>query len=78
MEMQDVKSSNVAQIGHEGSKMRVKFRNGSVYEYDGVDRDSYRAVRDGESVGRAYNKTIRGGGFESRKVEFDEDGNEKS
>lgn len=69
-----VESSNIAAVhwsqgkGEEGT-LRVEFKNGAHYEYDGVPRDQYHAIADADSAGKAYNafRKTRGSGT-SRKV----------
>lgn len=40
--------------------VRVKFHGGRVYDYEGVDRDLYRRLRDSRSVGVTYNREVKG------------------
>jgi len=62
IEMQAVESSNVAEIGyHEGSKtIRVRFKNGGLYDYTGAERQDFEDLRDAPSVGRQLNVAIKG------------------
>lgn len=70
MEMQPVKSSNIAAIGHEGDELRVEFKNGNTYRFPEVSREEFDALVSAESVGKAFNKAgFRGNG---KKVVEDE------
>lgn len=59
--MHPVKSSNVAALGyHEPSKtLRVEFKGGKAYDYAGVERKAFEALRDAHSVGGHFAAHIR-------------------
>lgn len=48
-----VKSSSISEIGHADGALFVRFAAGSLYRYPGVSLDTYNAVRNAKSVGRA-------------------------
>lgn len=57
-----VNSSTIEAIGYDGSAMtlRVKFKNGALYEYSEVPQYVYDAVIESESVGKALNSEVKG------------------
>jgi len=70
MEMKPVDSSNITEIGHDPStkKLRVRFKNGGLYEYDDVPAEAHGAFVNAESVGSHFARHIRGG-YLAHKVE---------
>lgn len=54
----DLQSSNVWGIAYEPktAKMRVKFQGGSIYEYDGVPANIYKAFASGAAVAKTKGK----------------------
>ncbi|HZX80104.1 MAG TPA: KTSC domain-containing protein [Lysobacter sp.] len=61
-----VESSQIAAIGHnpDNSTLAVLFKNrdgspASLYQYDSVSVEDYAALRDSESVGAHFAKTIK-------------------
>lgn len=55
-------SSNLAQADYDPfmGTMTVGFRNGTVYEYYGVEQDIYEQLCEAESAGRFFLKNIKG------------------
>jgi hypothetical protein len=55
-----VGSSNVAATGHDPrtNTLRVRFQNGSTYQYDGVTAGEHSALRGADSVGSHLHKHI--------------------
>lgn len=47
-----VKSQSIAEIGHDGDNLYVRFKHGSLYKYAGVGQAAYNELRKAESVGR--------------------------
>ena len=47
----EVKSSNIKSIGHEGNKFHVEFNSGKVFECEGVTPEQYGEMMGGK-VGR--------------------------
>ena len=70
MEMVPVQSSNVASIGYSPvlSLMRVRFKNGSTYDWPGTSPEIHKLVMASESKGRAIAALGRG-----RRVEGPEE-----
>lgn len=60
--MVSVTSSNLEAVGYDAASetMYVRFRGGATWAYPGVDQATYDSVRSAESVGRAYNASIKG------------------
>ena len=56
---QPVKSSNIAEMKHEGEEMQVRFHGGAIYSYQGVPTSVYQAVLGAASVGRTFNELIK-------------------
>lgn len=54
IEMKSVNSSHIAEIGHDGEAMIIKYRSGATYHYDGVTEEKYKALLKRESVGKAW------------------------
>ncbi len=57
----DVDSSNVSSVGyHPDTKtLAVKFHNGGLYGYQGVDNEHYVEMVHSESVGKYLNRVIK-------------------
>lgn len=63
--MHPVVSSNVAGLGHHhGDVLRVQYKNGGVYDFEGVTEERFNEVMQLESIGRAINQL----GIKGRKV----------
>lgn len=60
--MDSVESSFVDSVGYDelGKRLVVRFKSGSIYEYQGVPKDIYFGFMEDESKGRFYSKHIRG------------------
>ena len=71
MERVSVESSNLSAIGYddESQVLEVEFRRGAVYRYFEVERVAYENLLKAESVGKAFNAIIKGGGYSYRRVE---------
>jgi len=61
-------SSNIGSVHHhDDGTLQVAFTNGSVYEFDGVDADTFKALKEATSVGEAFHRHVKGR-FKYRKV----------
>jgi len=60
MEMKTVKSSSVLEVGYDqyARTLRVRFKNGSVYDYQNVEAAVADELRAAESVGKALRERI--------------------
>lgn len=60
MEMKPVQSSQIAAIGHDGgSKLRVQFRAGGLYEYANVTPEEFAKLESATSIGSHFGKHIK-------------------
>lgn len=61
--MKEVKSSNIAKIGHDGKTLTIEFKGSGTYDYADVPaelHDKMMAAHDvGESVGKFFHAHIR-------------------
>lgn len=71
--MHKVESSNISEIGHEGTTLTVKFSNGGTYEYDGVPAEMLGKILTAESPGKFFHQHIKGQ-FPHTKKGKDDDG----
>ena len=62
MQMKPVKSSQIAEIGHDPAMkmLQIKFTNGEVYRYHGVEEHQHHALVNSPSIGSHFHKQIRG------------------
>lgn len=69
MKMQAVDSSNIDAVGYdaETETLHVKFRSGDIWEYDRVPEREYDRFMAAPSLGKYFNKDIRGA-FDGRKL----------
>lgn len=58
--MRKVKSSAISEVGYNPFWVTVRFTSGKKYRYYGVTYKDYKRLRDSDSVGRTYNKEIKG------------------
>ena len=61
MERQPVKSSNIKSVGHDpnSNTLEVEFKDGSVYQYAGVDTDKHQALINAKSIGSHFHQYIK-------------------
>ncbi len=58
MQMIPVESSNLAAVGYEGTLLRVKFRDGSVFDYEDVSPETHAELMTGQSAGTTIGKRL--------------------
>ena len=60
--LQEVKSTNIEMIGFDNSSstLRVKFKNGTFFDYEDVPFEIFTELKEHTSLGRAFNKLIKG------------------
>jgi hypothetical protein len=65
MHMIPVVSSNVTAVGYDDDRkvLRLRFHNGTVYEYSGVPATVYRALLDAPSKGSFINDRFKNGPY---------------
>lgn len=54
------KSSNIEKISYDGEHMKVYFRSGGVYQYEGVDGELFGRFADADSFGKFFLQEIKG------------------
>lgn len=59
MEMKQVNSTSIAQIGYKRRTMNVLFKNGKSYEFKKVPRLVFDTFRKSNSLGAFFNSKIR-------------------
>ena len=61
MQMQPIKSSNIESAGHDpvNNILRVRFGNGTEYDYKNVDVRTFAEFMSAESQGKFYHKNIK-------------------
>ena len=55
-----VNSSVIRAVGYDGSTLAIEFHTGRVYDHPGVPYSVYAGLMEASSVGRYYNRYIRG------------------
>jgi hypothetical protein len=65
-----VQSSNIAAVGYneEERTLRIQFKSGATYEYEGVELETYDALMGADSVGSAFHRLIKSGSYSYRRV----------
>lgn len=65
-----IHSTLAAAVGYDADRhlLQVEFQNGSTYQYENVDADTWDALLETESTGRFFNREIRGN-FRSRRID---------
>jgi KTSC domain len=60
--MQPVRSSMAKAIGYDRGNeiLQVEFNNGSIYQYDHVDEQTWHELQDTDSLGSFFNRQIKG------------------
>lgn len=68
--MLPVHSTMANSIGYDPDRqlLQIEFKNGSVYEYEGVDEETWEDLLSTNSPGRFYNSEIKGN-YRSRRLE---------
>jgi len=61
VELRNVNSSNIAQVGHDSNQntLIIRFKNGAYYKYDNVPEQVYNNFITAQSVGRYFQSYIR-------------------
>ncbi|MUG93853.1 KTSC domain-containing protein [Scytonema sp. UIC 10036] len=62
IEMLPVSSSMADAVGYDPEEqvLQVEFHNGAVYQYYGVEADTWEELHEADSIGRFFNENIRG------------------
>ena len=69
MDRQSVSSSNLRSVGYDADTqtLEVEFRNGSIYQYDGVPENVHSGLMRAASKGSYFNQHIRNE-YHSRRI----------
>ena len=61
MDLRTVNSSNLSRVGHDANEniLIVEFKNGIMYQYNGVTEDVYSNLMNAPSVGKFFNMHIK-------------------
>lgn len=59
MEHVAIESSHLASLGHEGTTLEVRFRNGQVWRYENVSEHEVEKLLANKSRGSAFAQVIR-------------------
>ncbi|KQV15387.1 MULTISPECIES: KTSC domain-containing protein [unclassified Kitasatospora] len=59
MNRQQVESSCLRSVGHQGTTLELEFHSGSVYRYPGVPPEVHRSLLAAPSLGRYFHEHIR-------------------
>ncbi|MBD1821078.1 KTSC domain-containing protein [Cyanobacteria bacterium FACHB-DQ100] len=67
--MLPVQSSMANAVGYDPDQhlLQVQFKNGAVYQYEGVDVETWHELQDTDSPGRFFNREIKGS-YRSRRL----------
>jgi hypothetical protein len=68
MSWNKVKSSNIEAMAYVEGVVKVRFKNGTEYHYQGVPEEVFLSVVNAESVGKAFNQEIKSHEFMFTKV----------
>ena len=60
--MQPVNSSMAKAVGYDRTNqtLQVEFNSGSIYQYAGVEQETWESLQTADSTGRFYNREIKG------------------
>lgn len=69
MKMLPVSSTNILEIGHDPitDVLAVKFKDGGIYHYEGVDSKAAHSLTSAKSVGSHFHAHIKGKHQHTRK-----------
>lgn len=67
--MSPVKSGQIAELGHEGTTLAVKFKSGATYHYHNVSADTYGQMLKAASIGSFFGEHIKKKGILFTKLE---------
>ena len=71
MEWTEVESSTVSRIAYEDDALFVEFRSGVSYRYDDVPPEVYDELFEADSIGRAFHRLVKLGGYEYERLAAD-------
>lgn len=70
MERVSVVSSNLAEVGFDADTgtLEVAFKNGSVYQYDGVPAEIHAGLMGALSHGQYFDRFVKKAGYGCRRI----------
>jgi hypothetical protein len=80
MDLIPVNSNALEAIGHDPTtnQLRVRFKSGHEYLYDGVPASVHEELLAAKSIGRTFQQKVVGGGYTHTKVTANGEGNGSS
>ena len=65
-----VQSTMANSLGYdpEHHRLQIEFKNGAVYQFDGVDEETWEDMKESDSPGRFFNREIKGN-YLSRRID---------
>jgi hypothetical protein len=64
--MKPVQSSNIHAIGYDKGVLSVHFKNGGIYDIEGVPEELHKQFMDSDSKGAFFHQNVRGK-FDAKK-----------
>ena len=58
--MEEVNSSNLRKVGHDGQDLFLEYSSGALYKYSDVPRSLYEELLTSESKGKFVNACVKG------------------
>ena len=59
MQLEAVVSSNIAEVGHSGENLYVRFKIGQLWRYNVVSTSTYQALLNSRSIGSAFHQLVK-------------------
>ena len=56
--MEKIESSMIEAVEYDGDKLYIQFKTGKVYEYEGVNAESYSAFMQADSKGKYFHENF--------------------
>lgn len=66
--MQKVQSSAIAEIGHDGAALYVRYTTGGVHRFTGVPASALATITGADSKGKALGAILKYGQFKHEKI----------
>lgn len=68
MERDYVDSSNLAEVGYENGILEVVFKDGSVYQYNGVPQQVHEGLMAASSHGKYLDQFVKKAGYHYQRI----------
>ncbi len=74
--MPPIKASNIKAAGHnpESNTLRIRFSNGTEYDYDNIDASQFGAFMAAKSQGRFFHQNIKSSSTSTKVGKDENDG----